>query len=439
LGAARILGVEPILAAADVATGSRHLLLAFIATLFNELPALPPPPSSTPTAPAPEPAEQTASEGLELDSFRAWLRCLDLGAAVALQSPQLLVDLADGAVLVRALEAVAPGATSAEERRRADEALAATGAKATFARLAAGSAFVAAARRLGLSVPGLGGADIAGRNAKLVLGALWQVRRRHLVGLLQREGQRTVGDADVLAWANRAATWVAGGAAAARSDGDGPAVHAARDLRDASPKFLLHVLAGAFPDSVDLGLASANELDNARLALSLARRSGCSVFGVAEELVARNPRAIFAFLAAAMSCSSSLAASAPPLPEAAAAASSEAVVAAAASPPEEGTPSLASPPRPFGLASPPPGASPVARAASAALATSSSSSPPPPMTPPQSPPALPRRRLLQPSPAASELLPPTPPAPSVPAGAAVSIRERAAHYLKAATSSSAAL
>jgi hypothetical protein len=116
---------------------------------------------------------------------------------------------------------------------------------------------------LGVEVPGLGGADIAGRNAKLVLGALWQVRRRHLVGLLQREGQRTVGDADVLAWANRAATWVAGGAAAARSDGDGPAMHAARDLRDASPKFLLHVLAGAFPDSVDLGLASVHELDNA--------------------------------------------------------------------------------------------------------------------------------------------------------------------------------
>ena len=301
LAAARLLGVEPVLTAGDVVAGRRRLLLAFVAQLFNALPALPALRTAQETESRPAASEAEVSEGLELDSMRAWLRSLDLGggapataAAAAspllLQSPQLCADLASGATLLRALEAVAPGATTADERRRAEEALAAAGPRSTYVQLAACSAFVAAARRLGLSLPGTSCADIHERNLKLVLGAAWQLRRRHLVGLLQREGERAATDADVLAWA---------AAAAARSE-LADAQRAVRDLRDVSPKFLLRVLSGAFPGLVSAGLATGADLDDARLALSLARKAGVVVFGVAEELVARSSRAAFAFLAAAM-------------------------------------------------------------------------------------------------------------------------------------------
>jgi len=152
------------------------------------------------------------------------------------------------------------------------------------------------------SLVGVQGNDIVNGNKKLTLALFWQLMRSHLVGFLEslrknstQAGGKPLSDADIVAWANQA---VASSGASSTM----------RDLNDKSLSsgiFLIDLLGAVETRCVDRAqvLSGGNEEErklNAKYAISSARKLGCSVFVLWEDIVEVRPKMILSFVAAVM-------------------------------------------------------------------------------------------------------------------------------------------
>ena len=149
------------------------------------------------------------------------------------------------------------------------------------------------------SLVGISGQDIAEGKVKLVLALVWQLMRYNVVSFLSTlEGNAT--DADILKWANdKVASRAEGGAieAAPLSSFKDPAV--------ASGNFLLALVAAVEPRAVEATLVTPGKTDadkalNAKYAISCARKLGCTVFLLWEDIVEVHPKMVMVFVATLM-------------------------------------------------------------------------------------------------------------------------------------------
>ena len=142
------------------------------------------------------------------------------------------------------------------------------------------------------------GKDIVDGNKKLTLALVWQLMRTHLIGLLAslRQGAgggKALTDEDIVKWANERV-----GEPALRM----------RDLHDkslASGLFLIALLRSIEPRVIDNTLVCAGESDdekklNAKYAISSARKLGCTLFLLWEDIVDVRPKMILTFVATVM-------------------------------------------------------------------------------------------------------------------------------------------
>jgi len=223
---AREAGVPAFVQPGDITSGNRRLNLAFVAQIFNtnhglqaeadELKRV----EEAFDAAGLEEAD-AAEDAREERVFTTWLNALGLedsaaaaasgagaaaagagaggdgkGAAAPKQVRNLIEDLNDGILLLEAMAKLVPG--SVEEKKVNKERL------NRFKKIENCNYAVTVAReKLGLSLPGTGGTDVAGGNKKLVLGIMWQLMRLQTVQMLQAVGGGAVPkDADIIAWAN---------------------------------------------------------------------------------------------------------------------------------------------------------------------------------------------------------------------------------------------
>ena len=94
------------------------------------------------------------------------------------------------------MEKVAPGILLASEKVNHEKLN-------RFKKVKNGNIAIAAAKRMGLSVPGTSGPDIEGGNKKLMLGLVWQIMRLQVVSVLKDLGGGAAPkDADIVTWAN---------------------------------------------------------------------------------------------------------------------------------------------------------------------------------------------------------------------------------------------
>lgn len=268
----------------SLVAGNPKLNLAFVANLFNNHPGLDP---------------ITEEEKLEVEDFDAegerearvftlWLNSLDVQPAVN----SLFDDLRDGTVLLQAYDKVIPGTVN---WRHANKAPASGGEIMRFKAVENTNYAIELGKQLRFSLVGVQGADITDGQRTLTLGLVWQLMRRDisetLSALAQRLGKREISDAEMVAWANEQS----------RRGGKASAIRSFKDQAIGSGVFLLDVLHGLRSSYVDYELVTAGRSGeeayaNAKLAISIARKMGATIWLVPEDICQVRSRLVVTFI-----------------------------------------------------------------------------------------------------------------------------------------------
>lgn len=284
----RRLGNEFHIKPSDIVRGNEKLNLGFVAGLFNSCPALDPPEEKL-LALFDELPDDDVGDSREERAFRMWINSLGIeGTCVN----NLFDDVRDGLQLLRVMDHVKPGVVCWSKVNMRPTMVFKRVENLNYAVVLSKGPFK-------FSLVGVAGKDINDGNRKLTLALIWQLMRAHLVGFLATLRQSAEGgklsDEEIVRWANE------------RTRGSG--YHSAmRDLSDkslANGAFLLDLLSAIEPRCVNRGLITAGATDedkvlNAKYAISCARKLGCCVFCLPEDLVEVRPKMILSFVAAVM-------------------------------------------------------------------------------------------------------------------------------------------
>ncbi|KAL7332065.1 fimbrin [Mucor circinelloides] len=264
---AEAIGCRKYLTPKAMVSGNPKLNLAFVAHLFNTHPGLEP--LTEEEAPEVEPFDAEGER--EARMFTLWLNSLNVEPGVY----NLYEDLKDGLILLQAFDKVQPGLVQWRMVSKKQPL-------SRFKQLENCNYAVRLGQENGFSLVGIQGADIVDEQKTLTLGLVWQMMRENIVRTLQSlsEGGRPVTDMDMVKWANETA----------QRGGKQSKMSSFRDPSLRTGVFFLDVLNGMKPGIVDASHATAGNTDedafnNARLAISIARKLGATIFLVPEDIV----------------------------------------------------------------------------------------------------------------------------------------------------------
>ncbi|KAL9935066.1 hypothetical protein V8E36_006142 [Tilletia maclaganii] len=295
------IGCRKYLTPGSMVAGNAKLNLAFVANLFNTWPCLEP----LEEAPPVEIEDFDAEGEREARVFTLWLNSLDVDPGVY----NLFEDVKDGLVILQAFDKVIPGSVS---WRRVSKPKEGQAELSRFKMVENTNYAVDLAKASNMHIVGIQGADIVDGTRTLTLGLVWQLMRLNITKTLSSistgggggggrpgGGGATVTDADMVKWANGVVS----------KAGKRSSMRSFRDPGLKNAVFFLDLLDGLRPGIVDysLVLAGANDEEcrvNAKLAISVARKMGCLIFLVPEDIVELRQRLILTFVGSLMSMSS---------------------------------------------------------------------------------------------------------------------------------------
>ncbi|KAF2457454.1 putative actin-bundling protein Sac6 [Lineolata rhizophorae] len=272
----------------SLVAGNPKLNLAFVANLFNTHPGLDPI-----TEEEKADIEDFDAEGeREARVFTLWLNSLDVQPTVV----SFFDDLRDGTILLQAYDKVIPGSVN---WRHVNKPPAHGGELMRFKALENTNYAVELGKQNAFSLPGIQGADITDGQRTLTLGLVWQLMRKDIVSTLgqlaRRLGKREIADADMVKWANDTS----------RKGGRSSSIRSFKDSSLGSGIFLLDVLNGMKSSYVDYDLVAPGRTDeeaymNAKLAISIARKMGATIWLVPEDICQVRSRLITSFIGSLM-------------------------------------------------------------------------------------------------------------------------------------------
>ncbi|KAH8083317.1 fimbrin [Cristinia sonorae] len=314
---AAAIGCRKYLTPASLVSGNPRLNLAFVANLFNNYPGLEP--LDEQEAKDYGVVEDFDAEGeREARVFTLWLNSLGVDPAVF----NLFQNLKDGLVILQAFDKVLPGSVvwrrvskpkagaqpvleSYGGEGEEEEDIGVTPNQSTLSRFKQVencNYAVDLGKQNGMHLVGIQGADIVDGSKTLVLGLVWQLMRLNISQTLSRlsGSGRPVSDTEILKWANTTA------------QKGKPSVRPIRSFKDPSLTtgiFLLDLLDALSPGIVDPTLVNnvseSGDYDqrrqNAKLAISIARKMNALIFLVPEDIVDIRPRLIMTFVGSLMS------------------------------------------------------------------------------------------------------------------------------------------
>ncbi|KAF7846284.1 hypothetical protein BT93_L4668 [Corymbia citriodora subsp. variegata] len=268
----------------SLVAGNPKLNLAFVANLFNTHPGL--------EALSEEDKAQIddfdAEGEREARVFTLWLNSLDVKPVVN----SLYDDLRDGAVLLQAYDKVIPGSVNWKHVNKAP----ANGNEISrFKAIENTNYAIELGKQNGFSLVAVQGADITDGSRLLTLGLVWQLMRRDIVrtlgGLAQRMGKRDLSDPDMIKWANEQS----------RKGGKSSSIRNFKDANIGTGVFLLDVLNGLKSSYVDYDLVTPGKTDeeafmNCKLAISIARKMGATIWLVPEDIQQVRSRLVTTFI-----------------------------------------------------------------------------------------------------------------------------------------------
>ena len=278
------LSCRKFLTPTSLVAGNPKLNLAFVANLFNTHPGLDPI-----TEEEKAQVEDFDAEGeREARVFTLWLNSLDVQPSVN----SLFDDLRDGTILLQAYDKVVKGCVN---WRHVNKAPSSGGEIMRFKAVENTNYAVELGRQMHFSLVGVQGADITDGQRTLTLGLVWQLMRRDisetLSALAQRLGKREITDAEMIKWAN----------SQSQKGGRNSSIRSFKDQAIGSGVFLLDVLNGMKSSYVDYDLVTAGRTDeeaymNAKLAISIARKMGATIWLVPEDICQVRSRLVVTFI-----------------------------------------------------------------------------------------------------------------------------------------------
>jgi len=269
----------------DIVAGNPKLNLAFVANLFNAYPGLDP---LTDDEKAKLEEWLFASEGTrEARAFCLWINSLGIDPFVN----NLFEDLRDGLVILKIMDKVSPGIVDWSKVNTKEPLN-------KFKKVENANYAVVLGKQLKFSLVGIQGSDIVDGNKTLTLALVWQLFRFHVVSILKGLSKNKGGeitDNDIIKWANE--TVAASGK------------HSKMDhFKDASLRnsiFFIDLLAAVKPSLIDYSLITDGHSDkdatqNAKYAISVARKIGCTIFLLPEDIVEVKNKMILTFVGSIM-------------------------------------------------------------------------------------------------------------------------------------------
>lgn len=272
--------------------GNPKLNLAFVANLFNTHPGL-----EALSEEDKAQIEDFDAEGeREARVFTLWLNSLDVQPTVN----SLFDDLRDGTVLMQAYDKVIPGSVNWRHVNKVP----ASGAEISRFKAVENTNYaIELGKANKFSLVGVQGADITDGQRTLTLGLVWQLMRRDIVSTLgalaQRMGKRDLSDSDMIRWANDQS----------KKGGRNSAIRSFKDSNIGSGVFLLDVLNGLKSSYVDYDLVTPGKTEddafmNCKLAISIARKMGATIWLVPEDIQQVRSRLVTTFIGKSDPCSS---------------------------------------------------------------------------------------------------------------------------------------
>lgn len=302
------IGCRKYLTPASLVAGNPRLNLAFTANLFNTWPGLEP--LDEAEAKDYGVIEDFDAEGeREARAFTLWLNSLGVEPAVH----NLFENLKDGLIILQAFDKVLPGSViwrrvnkptgsrlGAVQRAMDDEDEGAeledsTPKLSRFKGVENTNYAVDLGKQSNMHLVGIQGADIVDGRKTLVLGLVWQLMRMNItqtLAALSKTGKGgQISDTEMVKWAN---------ATAARGNTGARPIRSFKDPALTTGVFVLNLLEGLRPGIVDPSMvANVSETgdyeerrQNAKLAISIARKMNATIFLVPEDIVDVRPRLV---------------------------------------------------------------------------------------------------------------------------------------------------
>ncbi|XP_077212048.1 fimbrin-2-like [Tasmannia lanceolata] len=279
------MGCKRYLTPKDIVEGSPNLNLAFVAHIFQHRNGLS---SQTKQISFLEGVSDDAKVSREERAFRLWINSLGNSTYI----DNVFEDLRNGWVLLEALDKVSPGIVNWKIATKPP-------IKMPFRKVENCNQVVKIGKQLKFSLVNVAGNDIVQGNKKLILAYLWQLMRYNILQLLKNlrfhsHGKEIV-DADILNWAN----------AKVKSVGRHSHIGSFKDRSVSDGVFFLELLSAVEPRVVNWSLVTKGESDeekrmNATYIISVARKLGCSVFLLPEDITEVNPKMMLTLTASIM-------------------------------------------------------------------------------------------------------------------------------------------
>jgi hypothetical protein len=272
------LGAESYITPDDIVAGNSKLNTLFVASIFNAYPGLEPP------------TEQEAMEAAKLldddvegareeRAFRMWINSLGLndenGEPIHINN--LYEESRDGLLLLRTLDRIKPGCVNWKIVDKKPNN--------PFKKTANCNEVIDASKRSNYKIVGIGGGDIRDGNKKYILAIVWQMMRAHS---LQVIGNKT--EEELVAWGND------------RVDSQYK-VKSLKDKKLCNSLYFIHIMKSIEPRSINWDIVMEGRDDdeakenNAKYAISIARKLGATVFLVWEDIAEVKSKLLLTLLA----------------------------------------------------------------------------------------------------------------------------------------------
>ncbi|XP_040907123.1 plastin-3 [Toxotes jaculatrix] len=268
---------------ADVVSGNPKLNLAFVANLFNKYPAL--------TKPENEDIDWGLLEGetREERTFRNWMNSLGVNPHVN----HLYGDLQDAMVILQLYERIKVPVDWNNKVNKPPYPKLGTNMK----KLENCNYAVELGKTAKFSLVGIGGQDLNDGNATLTLALVWQLMRRYTLNVLEELGDgEKVNDDIIVKWVNKTLA----------EAGKSTKISSFKDKEISSSLAVLELIDAIQPGSINYeliktgSLSEDDKLENAKYAVSMARKIGARVYALPEDLVEVKPKMVMTVFACLM-------------------------------------------------------------------------------------------------------------------------------------------
>ncbi|WCJ37450.1 fimbrin 1 [Euphorbia peplus] len=288
LDQAEKLDCKGFLTTKDILEGSANLNLAFVAQVFQHRNGLKV--DNDKMSFAEMMVEDDAQTSREERCFRLWINSLDICTYVN----NVFEDVRNGWVLLEVLDKVSSGSVNWKQATKPP-------IKMPFRKVENCNQVIKIGKELNLSLVNVAGNDIVQGNKKLILAYLWQLMRFNMLQLLRNlrshsnSQGKEITDADILNWAN----------AKVKKAGRKSHMDSFKDKTLSTGVFFLELLSSVEPRVVNWSVVTKGENDedkklNATYIISVARKLGCSIFLLHEDILEVNQKMMLMLTASIM-------------------------------------------------------------------------------------------------------------------------------------------